>query len=73
MGNPLGSQSAFDVCGLNVTRHLAPGGTALLLKGRGAAVELTQAGKTWMMSADLMPSQSDPSGHVIKLTSIRPR
>lgn len=56
-----------------VTRHLAPGGTALLLKGRGAAVELTQAGKTWMMSADLMPSQSDPSGHVIKLTSIRPR
>lgn len=54
-------------------RHLAPGGTALLLKGRTAAVELTQAGKTWMMSVDLMPSQSDPSGHVIKLTSIRPR
>ncbi len=55
-----------------VARHLAPGGTALLLKGRKAEVELTQAGKTWMMSADLMPSQSDPSGHVIKLTSIRP-
>lgn len=56
-----------------VHRHLAPGGTALLLKGRGAAAELTQAGKTWMMSASLMPSQSDPSGHVIKITAIRPR
>lgn len=56
-----------------VSRHLVPEGTALLLKGCTAAVELTQAGKTWMMSVDLMPSQSDPSGHVIKLTSIRPR
>lgn len=56
-----------------VHRHLAPDGTALLLKGRNAAPELTQAGKTWMMSASLMPSQSDPSGHVIKITAIRPR
>jgi 16S rRNA (guanine527-N7)-methyltransferase len=56
-----------------VARHLSPAGLALLLKGRGAAAELTQAGKIWMMSADLMPSQSHPSGHVIKLTAIRPR
>ena len=54
-------------------RHLAPGGTAMLLKGRGAAAELTEAGKTWMISASLMPSLSDPSGHVIKITAIRPR
>lgn len=56
-----------------VARHMAPGGVALLLKGRGAAAELTQAGKIWMMSASLMPSQSDPSGHVLKLAAIRPR
>ena len=56
-----------------VRRHLAADGTVLLLKGRCAAAELTQAGKTWMMSAKLMPSQSDPSGHVIKITAIRPR
>lgn len=56
-----------------VSPHLAPTGTALLLKGRAAAAELTQAGKTWMISASLMPSQSDPSGHVIKITSLRPR
>jgi 16S rRNA (guanine527-N7)-methyltransferase len=56
-----------------VVRHLSPTGAALLLKGRNAAVELTQAGKTWMMSADLMTSQSHPAGHVIKLTAIRPR
>jgi 16S rRNA (guanine527-N7)-methyltransferase len=57
----------------HVFRHLAPDGMALLLKGAEAAAELTQAGKTWMMMASLMPSQSDPSGHVIKLTAIRPR
>lgn len=57
----------------HVARHLAPDGTALLLKGAEAAAELTQAGKTWMMTASLMPSQSDPSGHVIKLTALRPR
>lgn len=56
-----------------VVRHLSPAGVALLLKGRNAAVELTQAGKIWMMSADLMTSQSHPAGHVIKLTAIRPR
>ena len=56
-----------------VARHLAPGGVALLPKGSGAAAELTQAGKIWMMSASLMPSQSDPSGHVLKLAAIRPR
>jgi 16S rRNA (guanine527-N7)-methyltransferase len=56
-----------------VARHLSPQGVALLLKGHDAPAELTQAGKIWMMSADLMPSQSHPSGHVIKLTAIRPR
>jgi 16S rRNA (guanine527-N7)-methyltransferase len=56
-----------------VDRHLSPLGLALLLKGRDAAAELTQAGKLWKMSVDLMPSTSHPSGHVIKLTAIRPR
>jgi 16S rRNA (guanine527-N7)-methyltransferase len=56
-----------------VVRHLSPAGAALLLKGRDAAAELTQAGRIWMMSVDLMTSQSHPSGHVIKLTAIRPR
>lgn len=56
-----------------VVRHLSPAGVALLLMGQNAAAELTQAGKIWMMSANPMPSQSHPSGHVIKLTAIRPR
>lgn len=56
-----------------VDRHLSSSGLALLLKGRDVAAELTQAGKMWKMSTDLMPSMSHPSGHVIKLTAIRPR
>jgi 16S rRNA (guanine527-N7)-methyltransferase len=56
-----------------VVRHLAPTGTALLLKGSAVAAELTQARKTWKMTAELLPSLSDPSGNVIKVEAIRPR
>jgi len=54
-------------------RHLAPEGIALLLKGRTAATELTEAEKTWKIRAHLSPSVTDPSGSVITIEAIRPR
>lgn len=55
-------------------RHLREdGGICLLLKGRSAAAELTQAYETWKMNAVLIESMSNPFGVVIQLDSIRPR
>ncbi len=55
-------------------RHLREdGGVCLLLKGRSAAAELTQARETWKMNAVLIESISNPFGVVIKLDLIRPR
>jgi 16S rRNA (guanine527-N7)-methyltransferase len=42
----------------------------LFLKGRGGAEELTEARKTWTMTADILPSLSDEAGMVLKLRDI---
>lgn len=54
-------------------RHVAPGGISLLLKGRTAAAELTQAEKTWKIRSNLIPSVTDPTGTVIRVQAIQPR
>jgi 16S rRNA (guanine527-N7)-methyltransferase len=49
---------------------LRPHTVALFLKGRAAADELTLAGQRWKMAADLLPSQSDPTGTILRLDHI---
>ena len=56
-----------------VARHLAPGGIALLLKGREAERELTAAGKDWHMDIERLPSLSDPSGTILRIAALEPR
>jgi 16S rRNA (guanine527-N7)-methyltransferase len=52
-------------------RFLGPDTVCLFLKGRSAAEELTLARKDWTMSADLLPSRSDPTGAILRLSQIR--
>jgi 16S rRNA (guanine527-N7)-methyltransferase len=47
--------------------------TCLFLKGRTGREELTEAGKTWTMTADILPSLSDEAGMVLKLRDISRR
>jgi 16S rRNA (guanine527-N7)-methyltransferase len=47
------------------------GTTLLLLKGRGAASELTRAREHWTMNAASVPSVSDPEGQVLIIREIR--
>jgi len=50
---------------------LQPGGTILLLKGVGAAAELTQASAQWHMQAERLPSRTDPSATILNITGIQ--
>jgi 16S rRNA (guanine527-N7)-methyltransferase len=50
--------------------HLAPGGVCLFLKGARNDDELTAAARTWTMEVDPLPSRSDPSGRILRLTGI---
>ena len=45
----------------------------LFLKGEAVQDELAEAGKTWALDAEITPSQSDPSGAIVKLSSIARR
>lgn len=42
----------------------------LFLKGQGLEAELTEARKGWIFDAEISPSQSDPSGLVLKLRGL---
>ncbi len=54
-----------------VARHLAPGGTALLPKGRDHAAELDAARATgWIFTAEALPSATDPFAHILRLTDL---
>jgi len=52
---------------------LSPAGVCLFLKGRSVEVELTESEKKWMMRTQRIPSRSDPTGVVLKLSEIVPR
>jgi 16S rRNA (guanine527-N7)-methyltransferase len=45
----------------------------LFLKGKKADQELTEATKDWMMQVTKIPSQTDPSGTILKLENIARR
>ncbi len=56
---------------LFVARHLAPGGTALLPKGRDHAAELDAARAAgWAFTAEALPSTTDPSARILRLTDL---
>ena len=54
-------------------RWLKPSGKALLMKGRDAANELTDARKDWTFEVTERESLSSPEGRVLKVSTIRPR
>ena len=49
-----------------------PGTIALFLKGRSLNDELTLATKSWRLDATPIPSRSDPSGFVLRVTGLTP-
>jgi 16S rRNA (guanine527-N7)-methyltransferase len=46
------------------------GALALLLKGRNAELELSEARSLWRMDATLVESRTDPSGRIIAIRSV---
>ncbi len=54
-----------------VARHLAPGGTALLPKGREASAEIEAArAQGWHFTAEEIPSRTDPSARILRVSDI---
>jgi 16S rRNA (guanine527-N7)-methyltransferase len=49
-----------------------PRTTGLFLKGRALNDELTAATKSWHLTATPIPSRSDPSGFVLRVTGLTP-
>ncbi|MGE4351136.1 MAG: RsmG family class I SAM-dependent methyltransferase, partial [Bdellovibrionales bacterium] len=45
--------------------------TALFLKGEKADAELTEAAKYWTFRAKKIPSQSDPSGVILRINDLK--
>ena len=52
-------------------RHLAPGGTALFLKGGHYDTEIAEARKAWAFELETHSSTTDPSGAILKLKDLR--
>lgn len=50
---------------------LATGATGLFLKGKTWAEELTLAQERWTFACDTIPSRTDESGAILKLTEVR--
>lgn len=45
-----------------------PGGVALLLKGRDAQAELTAAAETWHIHCEVLPSRTESTAKILRLT-----
>lgn len=54
-----------------VARHLAPGGTALLPKGRRWATEQAEARANWSYDLDELPSAIDTEARILRMTNVR--
>lgn len=50
-------------------RHCSPEGIGLFLKGKDVARELTAARKAWTFAVDLLPSQTDLGGTILRIAS----
>jgi len=53
-----------------VEPFLGPGAQCLFLKGKQADAELTDAAKDWTMTVETVPSRSDPSGTILRLSDV---
>jgi 16S rRNA (guanine527-N7)-methyltransferase len=51
-------------------RFLAPGGVAILPKGRGVEAELTTALRDWTMRVERFESRTDPAATILRLSDI---
>lgn len=61
---PLGLLMAY------VDRHLAPGGTALLMKGKDWESEVRQARESWQFDLIPHPSQTAPDAAILEITNV---
>jgi 16S rRNA (guanine527-N7)-methyltransferase len=52
--------------------YFGPGTIGLFLKGKSLADELTLARKSWKLDSTPVPSRSDPSGTVLRVTGLSP-
>jgi 16S rRNA (guanine(527)-N(7))-methyltransferase RsmG len=53
-------------------RLMAPGGVALLPKGRTVEAELTAASAAWTMATERFPSRTEPSATILRIREIHP-
>jgi 16S rRNA (guanine527-N7)-methyltransferase len=51
--------------------YLRKGATGLFLKGQDVEAELAEATISWDLEAELLPSLSDPSGRIVRVTRLR--
>jgi 16S rRNA (guanine527-N7)-methyltransferase len=49
---------------------LAAGGVCLFMKGASAEAELTEAARGWHMKVQKIPSLTDPSAHILRISEI---
>jgi 16S rRNA (guanine527-N7)-methyltransferase len=52
---------------------LEQGALGLFPKGQDVEVELTEASKCWKMTADLVPSRTDPRARIVMVRALEPR
>ena len=52
--------------------YLMPHSMCLFLKGKGAETELALAQNRWSMTAQAVPSRTDPAGRILILAGVRP-
>jgi 16S rRNA (guanine527-N7)-methyltransferase len=52
---------------------LQAGTLGLFLKGQDVEAELTAASKCWKMTADLVPSKTDPTARIVMVRALEPR
>jgi 16S rRNA (guanine527-N7)-methyltransferase len=52
---------------------LHKGAVGLFPKGQDVEAELTEASKSWNMTADLLPSRTDPKGRIVVVRALAPK
>ncbi len=53
-----------------IHRHIAPGGMALLPKGRTVDSEIASAASRWRFQHELLPSATDPKSSILRLWNL---
>ena len=53
-----------------IDRHLAPDGTAIILKGENWEAEVTEALASWRFTVEKIPSRTNPAAAILKIGDI---